>query len=206
MTKFLIKLLFYSLILLPVLGHTQGIRFNSSESSIVDRTSYNVFVHDEPNFSGNFSIDFDLSIIDSKIFGYVLNIKDKSNPISYSLAYIDNEGGSGELRLNLDGVKKLISVPIKKEMIGSRKWINISLNFNYTSKKITLIVNDKLFSSNENEFRNTIVPEIYFGKHESVIDVPLMSIKNEISKSTRRRRFFEASSDRPGGAKSAHTL
>ena len=191
MTKFLIKLLFYSLILLPVLGHTQGIRFNSSESSIVDRTSYNVFVHDEPNFSGNFSIDFDLSIIDSKIFGYVLNIKDKSNPISYSLAYIDNEGGSGELRLNLDGVKKLISVPIKKEMIGSRKWINISLNFNYTSKKITLIVNDKLFSSNENEFSNTIVPEIYFGKHGSVIDVPLMAIKDLIVVNKNEKYIFD---------------
>ena len=153
MIRFIIKLLFTYLVLFPFFGSAQGIRFNSSESPIVERTSYNVFAHDQQKFIGDFSIEFDLSIIDSKIFGYVLNIKDKSNPISYSLAYIDNEGGSGELRLNLDGVKKLISVPIKKEMIGSRKWINISLNFNYTSKKITLIVNDKLFSSNENEFR-----------------------------------------------------
>ena len=90
--KFFIKLVFVSLILTPILGSTQGIRFNSSESSIVERTSYNVFIHDQPKFSGNFSIEFDLSIIDSKIFGYVLNIKDKDNPISYSLAYIDNTG------------------------------------------------------------------------------------------------------------------
>ena len=30
----------------------------------------------------------------------------------------------------------------------------------------------------ENEFNNTIVPEIYFGKHGSVIDVPSMAIKD----------------------------
>ena len=188
--KFFIKLVFVSLILTPILGSTQGIRFNSSESSIVERTSYNVFIHDQPKFSGNFSIEFDLSIIDSKIFGYVLNIKDKDNPISYSLAYIDNTGGSGELKLNLDGVKKLLSVPIEKELIGSRKWIKIVLNFNSTSKEITLTVNDKIFSSIENEFNNTIVPEIHFGKHGSVIDVPLMAIKDLIITNKNQRTLF----------------
>jgi len=190
MMKFFIKLVFVSLILTPILGSTQGIRFNSSESSIVERTSYNVFIHDQPKFSGNFSIEFDLSIIDSKIFGYVLNIKDKDNPISYSLAYIDNTGGSGELKLNLDGVKKLLSVPIEKELIGSRKWIKIVLNFNSTSKEITLTVNDKIFSSIENEFNNTIVPEIHFGKHGSVIDVPLMAIKDLIITNKNQRTLF----------------
>ena len=188
--NFFNKFLFVGLILIPLLGSTQGIRFNSSESSIVERTSYNVFIHDQPKFSGNFSIEFDLSIIDSKIFGYVLNIKDKDNPISYSLAYIDNTGGSGELKLNLDGVKKLLSVPIEKELIGSRKWIKIVLNFNSTSKEITLTVNDKIFSSIENEFNNTIVPEIHFGKHGSVIDVPLMAIKDLIITNKKQRTLF----------------
>ena len=116
-----------------------------------------MFVHDEPNFSGNFSIDFDLSVIDSKIFGYVLNIKDKNNPISYSLAYINSASGAGELRLNLDGVKKLLSIPLQKELIGSRKWIKIALNFNSSSEEITLSVNDKMHSSIENEFNNMII-------------------------------------------------
>ena len=183
-------LLYVSLILIPIAGNSQGIRFNSSASSIVERTSYNVFVHDQPKFSGSFSIEFDLSIIDSKVFGYVLNIKDKDNPISYSLAYIDNTGGNGELKLNLDGVKKLLSVPIENELIGSRKWMKIVLNFNSISKKITLKVNDKIFSSIENEFNNTIVPEIHFGKHGSVIDVPLMAIKDLIITNKKQRTLF----------------
>ena len=190
MIKIFAPLLYVSLILIPIAGNSQGIRFNSSASSIVERTSYNVFVHDQPKFSGNFSIEFDLSIIDSKVFGYVLNIKDKDNPISYSLAYIDNTGGNGELKLNLDGVKKLLSVPIEKELIGSRKWMKIVLNFNSTSKEITLKVNDKIFSSIENEFNNTIVPEIHFGKHGSVIDVPLMAIKDLIITNKNQKTLF----------------
>ena len=190
MIKIFAPLLYVSLILIPIAVNSQGIRFNSSESSIVERTSYNVFVHDQPKFSGNFSIEFDLSIIDSKVFGYVLNIKDKDNPISYSLAYIDNTGGNGELKLNLDGVKKLLSVPIEKELIGSRKWMKIVLNFNSTSKEITLKVNDKMFSSIENEFNNTIVPEIHFGKHGSVIDVPLMAIKDLIITNKKQSTLF----------------
>ncbi|MFL3660304.1 MAG: kelch repeat-containing protein [Polaribacter sp.] len=190
MIKIFASLLYVSLILIPITGNSQGIRFNSSASSIVERTSYNVFVHDQPKFSGNFSIEFDLSIIDSKVFGYVLNIKDKDNPISYSLAYIYNTGGNGELKLNLDGVKKLLSVPIEKELIGSRKWMKIVLNFNSTSKEITLKVNDKIFSSIENEFNNTIVPEIHFGKHGSVIDVPLMAIKNLIITNKKQSTLF----------------
>ena len=190
MIKIFAPLLYVSLILIPIAGNSQGIRFNSSASSIVERTSYNVFVHNQPKFSGSFSIEFDLSIIDSKVFGYVLNIKDKDNPISYSLAYIDNTGGNGELKLNLDGVKKLLSVPIENELIGSRKWMKIVLNFNSISKKITLKVNDKIFSSIENEFNNTIVPEIHFGKHGSVIDVPLMAIKDLIITNKKQRTLF----------------
>ncbi len=190
MIKIFASILYVSLILIPIAGNSQGIRFNSSASSIVERTSYNVFVHDQPKFSGNFSIEFDLSIIDSKVFGYVLNIKDKDNPISYSLAYIYNTGGNGELKLNLDGVKKLLSVPIEKELMGSRKWMKIVLNFNSTSKEITLKVNDKIFSSIENEFNNTIVPEIHFGKHGSVIDVPLMAIKDLIITNKNQKTLF----------------
>ena len=64
MMNFFNKFLFVGLILIPLLGSTQGIRFNSSESSIVERTSFNVFVNDQPKFIGKFSIDFNLSIIE----------------------------------------------------------------------------------------------------------------------------------------------
>ena len=68
--------------------------------------------------------------------------------------------------------------------------MKINLNFNSSSKEIILTVNDKVFSSIENEFNNTIVPEIYFGKHGSVIDVPLMAIKDLIITNKNQRTLF----------------
>jgi two-component SAPR family response regulator len=188
MIRFIIKLLFTYLVLFPFFGSAQGIRFNSSESPIVERTSYNVFAHDQQKFIGDFSIEFDLSIIDSKIFGYILNIKDQNKPISYSLAYINSTEEYGELKFNLDGVKELMSVPINKQLIGSRKWMKVVLNFK--PEEITLSLNDLTFSSFENKFSNIIIPQIYFGKHGSVIDVPLMAIKNLTIKNKNKKTVF----------------
>tara|TARA_R110001592_G_scaffold69514_1_gene213370 strand:+ start:13335 stop:15890 length:2556 start_codon:yes stop_codon:yes gene_type:complete len=178
MTNFLIKLLFIIILPLSTSVKAQGIRFNSNDNLITDRTSYNVFAHNQPKFRGDFNIEFDVSIKNPEIFGYVLYIKDKNNPVSYSLAYVIKDENLGEFKLNLDGVKTVATVPIKKELLGSRKWIKISLNFNPTSKKIKLVINDKASSFNGNKFIYKITPEIYFGKHENVIEVPVMAIKN----------------------------
>jgi DNA-binding transcriptional regulator of glucitol operon len=69
MRKSLIKLLFISVITFPFLVRAQVIRFNSSDSSIINRTSYNVFVQNQPRFEGDFNVEFDMSILDPNIFG-----------------------------------------------------------------------------------------------------------------------------------------
>ena len=136
MTRFLIKSLFLITIAFSISAKAQGIRFNSNDNLITDRTSYNVFAHNQPKFEGNFNIDFNVSIINPDVFGYVFYIKDKNNSISYSLAYVSRDENFGEFKLNLDGVKTVHTVPLKKELLGARKWIKISLNFNSTSTKI----------------------------------------------------------------------
>ncbi len=178
MARVLIKSIFLIILMFSFSVEAQGIRFNSNDNLINNRTSYNVFAHYQPVFEGDFNIEFDVSIKNSEIFGYVLYLNDKINPVSYSLAYVSKDQNSGEFKLNLDGVKTVLTVPIKKELLGSRKWIKVSLNFNSTSKKIKLVINEKVSSFNENKFSDNITPEIYFGKHENVIEVPVMAIKN----------------------------
>jgi hypothetical protein len=181
MFKNLIKLLI--VIILPLLslsGLAQGIRFNSNDYLITNRTSYKVFAYNQPTFGSNFKIEFDLSIINPQSFGYILHIKDKNKPISYSVVYVNKNETSGEIKLNLDGVKTMITIPLNENLLGARKWIKLSLNFDSIEKKITFLINDKAFSSNGNEFSSQISPKIYFGKHENVIDVPLMAIKKLI--------------------------
>ncbi len=107
---------FFNLVFIIFLQHTsclnaQGIEFNSSDFPIINRTSYNVFEYKQPKFSGEFNIDFEFSIKDPDKFGYIINIKDNKNPVSYSLVYVSVDKDYGEIKLNLDGVKTLVSIP-----------------------------------------------------------------------------------------------
>ena len=114
---------FFNLVFIIFLQHTsclnaQGIEFNSSDFPIINRTSYNVFEYKQPKFSGEFNIDFELSIKDPDKFGYIINIKDNKNPVSYSLVYVSVDKDYGEIKLNLDGVKTLVSIPFLKDIFN----------------------------------------------------------------------------------------
>ena len=186
---------FFNLVFIIFLQHTsclnaQGIEFNSSDFPIINRTSYNVFEYKQPKFSGEFNIDFEFSIKDPDKFGYIINVKDNKNPVSYSLVYVSVDKDYGEIKLNLDGVKTLVSIPFLKDIFNISSWIRISLNFNPVTKEITLSVNGKEDFSKENKFKFRIEPEIYFGKHRSIIDVPPISIKDLSIKNNKSLYYF----------------
>ena len=172
------------------LASAQGISFNSSDQAIMDRTSYNVFRYKQPTFKNDFKIKFKLSIQNLDTFGYILNVKDLNNSISYSLVYVGNDENYGELKLNLEGVNTLITIPLLKEVLSTKRWINVSLHFSYVSKKIFLEIDDNKDSTNEYFFDPIIEPEIYFGKHLSVIDVPAMAIRDLNIENNKSIYFF----------------
>ncbi|MDA0326821.1 MAG: hypothetical protein O3C47_06550 [Bacteroidetes bacterium] len=172
------------------LASAQGISFNSSDQAIMDRTSYNVFRYKQPTFKSDFKIKFKLSIQNLDTFGYILNVKDVNNSISYSLVYVGNDENYGELKLNLEGVNTLITIPLLKEVLSTKRWINVGLHFSYVSKKIFLEIEDNKDSTNEYYFDPIIEPEIYFGKHLSVIDVPAMAIRDLNIENNRSIYFF----------------
>jgi len=116
--------------------------------------------------------------LDSDSFGYILSIGDKNQLTSYSLTYLNSSEESFQLSFNLDGVKNLLKIPLQESSLGNKKWMNISLKFNVSSKKIILTVDHKTFSTDRYEFKTNITPNLFFGKHGSIIDVPLMAIKN----------------------------
>lgn len=128
--------------------------------------------------------------MDSDSFGYILSIGDKNHLTSYSLTYLNSSDESFQLSFNLDGVKNLLKIPLKESSLGNKKWIKISLKFNPLSKKIILTVDDKIYSTKRYEFETNITPNLFFGKHGSIIDVPLMAIKNlTIAESSNIYRF-----------------
>ena len=185
------KNLAFILLLFSAFGvNAQGLNFTSSDDAIINRTSYNVFEYKQPKFINEFSLDFELSILDPDKFGYILNIKDKNNASSYSLVYVGNDQENGEIKLNLDGVKTLVSIPFLKEIFNLKNWIKIYLNFNPVTKEISLTVDGNKDISQENLFKVNIEPEIYFGKHRSIIDVPSMSLRDLSIKNNKSIYYF----------------
>ena len=177
MCKNLFKLLLITIILIPNLLIAQGLEFKSNDNLISNRTSYNVFEYNQPKFTNEFSFEFSLSINNPLSVGYIFSIKNKNSENSYSLSYINTSDNSGQIKFNLDAVKNIFTIPIKEEFLGSKEWIDIKLIFNSKENNIQLLVNNESNVYKECVFENSIAPEIYFGKHESVIEVPSMSIK-----------------------------
>lgn len=178
MCKNLFKVLLITNILIPNLLIAQGVEFKSNDNLISNRTSYNVFEYNQPKFTNAFSFEFSLSINNPLSFGYIFSIKNKDSENSYSLSYINTSDNSGQIKFNLDAVKNIFTIPIEAEFLGSKEWIDIKLVFNSKENNILLFVNNERHLYQECMFKNSIVPEIYFGKHESVIEVPSMSIKS----------------------------
>jgi len=170
--------------------NAQGISFNSSDQAIAKRTSFNVFNYKQPTFRNDFKIAFNLLIQNPDTFGYILNVKDINNSISYSLVYVGNDENYGEIKLNLEGVSTLITIPLLKEDIITKSWINVSLYFDPLTKKIVLEVDNFKDSINDNLFETVIEPEIYFGKHRSIIDVPAMAIRDLNIENNKSVYFF----------------
>ncbi|RTE54800.1 hypothetical protein EHW67_06440 [Arenibacter aquaticus] len=56
------------------------------------------------------------------------------------------------------------------------------MKFDPFSKKISLTADHKTFDTSRYEFKTNLTPELFFGKHGSIIDVPSMAIKNLIIK------------------------
>ena len=160
----------------------QGLKFNSNDVVISKRTSLNIFEYNKPRIEGDLSISFDLSISETPSFGYIFNVKDKSNPISYSLALVFEKDQNGVtqnfLKFNIDNEEEIFSIPLEKKDLGERKWNKVTICLKESTNEITLSINNKQFISTQENVQKIKFPQIVFGKRERIIDVPAVSIKN----------------------------
>ena len=160
----------------------QGLKFNSNDVIISKRTSLNVFEYEKPKIEGDLTISFDLSISEIPSFGYIFNVKDKSNPISYSLALVFEKDQNGAiqnfLKFNIDNEEEIFSIPLDKNEIGERNWNKVTICLIESTGYITLSFNEKQFKALQKKVLKIKFPEIIFGKRERIIDVPAVSIKN----------------------------
>jgi two-component SAPR family response regulator len=181
---------FLSLLIIPLTGFSQGLQFHSNNYLIDDRTSYHVFDNKPEIFKDFIEISFEFSVIDPHSFGYILYVKDIENNLYYNLTFTSENDSLSYLKLSIESKASLISIPLDKKQLGKRRWHDASLRFDSEKDSIFLRIDQK-YSSVQALIRNSkIQPEIYFGKHESFIDVPEIAIKNlELTGKNKSIRF-----------------
>lgn len=157
----------------------QGMLFNGMESSIENRTSYDVFVSRTPEFENILKVEFSFSIYRPSDFGYILRIKNNAQGRIFNLLYSgENWNSPYPLRLNEEGKSSIIRVNLPHEYFKTGKWVRISLEFKMNEGNLMLKVDDHVFETNIDSMDDKWIPEINFGKSDYMIDVPSMAIKD----------------------------
>jgi hypothetical protein len=181
------------LLLLAVLAllsvSAQGLLFNSNDSLVARRTSYDVFSGPGPEFRQSFSLNFDLSIWDKKHFGYVFSLKD-ANGKAYSLSYIFSDEKVGYLYLNIDNESVKIKAPLSPYRLAKRQWMPVQVNFDLKQDKVTMQVDGKSYVAGKMGLQELMKPRLVFGKCGYFTDVPSMAIRNLQVKDLHQQFFF----------------
>ena len=165
-----------SLSLLSSTLYGQGLEFKGNDYPIDERTCYNVFGDIPVSFSDKFTISFDMSLTHPSRLGYIVRIKSGANDKVYNLSYY-NDGQSSVFKLNEEGKSSLITAKfITKELIASR-WFQVSIEFDLIQSSLCLIIKQQKFFADNLKLPAQWTPDIYFGKSDYIIDVPIFSIK-----------------------------
>jgi DNA-binding SARP family transcriptional activator len=157
-------------------SEAQGLRFNSNDSLINKRSSYDVFRNQTPKFDKELNLSFDLSIWDLEHFGYILNITDKQQS-SFSLTYI-HSNNQGSLYFNIDGQLSKLKIPLAVDLLKKNTWMKVRLKMDLDNDSVTITLNNKIYKAAGFGFRRSIAPKIVFGKNDHYTDVPNMAIRN----------------------------
>lgn len=173
--------------LLGTTAQAQGLMFNSNETLINKRTSYNVFNYTTPTFDDRLSISFDLSLWGNQNLGYIFNLTGKHD--SYSLSYLYNNDAA-VLNFNIDRKSNKLKIPLTASQLGKRKWIKIKVDLDLVANTATVWVDGKLYKAENIDFEDAITPELIFGLNPYYTEVPDMAIKELMVGDGSKSYFF----------------
>lgn len=165
------------LFLLVSSAKAQGLLFNSNDSLLLKRTSYQVFSGTVHRFQDQFQISFDLSIWDKKHFGYLLTLKDDAGKL-YTLSYLYPGKDTGFLHFNIGNESNKIKIRLTPEQLRQRQWMTIKLDFHLRADSMYMWVNNTVYPAAKLGFSQSMAPALYFGKFEYLNDVPAMAIRD----------------------------
>ncbi len=183
-------LFFLVLLFIPNQASSQGLGFKSTKHHIANRTSYAVFADDYPEFRDQLEFSFDLSVFDPGSFGFICIIDANNSNRDYSLSYVKNNAQEAHLKLNLKGEENLLTVPVPMSLLGRGKWIHVKLSFYWKSNQIEAVINTKKYEVTGTNLKVLKNAQLFFGKHENMIDVPSFAIRNLVVGDSRETHSF----------------
>jgi len=156
---------------------TQGLRFKDNTHPIDERTSYNVFNDQSVEFSGHFSIEFDLSLYSTHQIGYILRIKDAKNSTIYNL-FFEEQNDDLVFKFNEEGVSSLVTARLDKDILNKARWIHVGISFNLQQNQLKLSIQDQIHTIEKLDLPDTYHPTVIFGKSDYIIEVPSFAIRD----------------------------
>ena len=142
--------------------YAQGLQFQGNDKLIEDRTSYSVFDKEIPTFKNNFSIRFEISILQFNSFGYIFRLKDKDTNKTYNLTYTYKDDKNSFFKFNAEGTDNLISIELPNNILGNRQWQTVSVTFLLNDNKLLISINDKEYTVNNPGLPKQFHPQIFF--------------------------------------------
>ena len=183
------RILTFILLFVTLQSSAQGLMFNGMESSIDERTSYDVFSSRKPKFTDVLKIEFSLSMYLPSDFGYILRIKNNEDERIFNLLYSGVEWDREcPFRLNEEGKSTIIKTDIPHNYIEMGKWMDVVLEFAMAEGKVTLKIDDYIYETSIDPISSIWRPVINFGKSDYMIDVPSMAVR-DLTISDGRKKF-----------------
>ncbi|GJM63059.1 hypothetical protein [Persicobacter diffluens] len=161
-----------------------GLKFNSHEVAVENRTGIAIGQNDPFKFSKTIELSFEFQLEPAPFFGNIVRIvfdNKKKLDLSYSPPVIEN----GQQSLNLVlGKRDNFSIPIFNQAHHYGNWLNASIKLDRDQKKAEFCFMDTTYQLNfsPKSYEGINAVELFFGKQQDgkfvITDVAEMSVRN----------------------------
>lgn len=182
MNKLLLLLLIIALDYSIALDNQSGgLFFNSQNVANELRTSLNLTKNNKLSLPRNFALDFEMSLVDIRQYGYIFRLK--TNEFNASLLYIQFKNrDTSYLQLIINNKVVQDQIPLPKNKFIRGNWFKVKLVIDGEGKKLTLSVNDGPSINSKINFSGSHSADLIFGIHRIYGapdgDVPSMCLRN----------------------------
>jgi len=156
------------LVLMGVVSNSQtpefsGLKFNSKNVELYERTSAAVFNDDPVTIKNKISISFDISFWTLKHFGTIWRIENNKKEFSRLVFNQFKDPQYYYFQLFVDQESEPLEINLSRKELNRNSWIQINIDLNLTSESITFSAENISSVSRKFNIPDNLKSTIYFG-------------------------------------------